>query len=61
MRLLLRWIFYIVCVWAAWNLLDIGYGQYGQTSRLVASICRYAGVSLLLIAGMYCQKYIMDR
>lgn len=60
MRLLLRLIFYIACVAAAWFLLDIGFGQYGQTSRLVGSICRIAGVSLLLNAGIYAQKYILD-
>jgi len=61
MRLLLRWIFYIACVAAAMSLLDIGYGQYGQIPHLVGVIIRNAGISLLLIAGTYFQKQIIDR
>ena len=61
MRLLLRWIFYFACVAAAWLLLDIGFGQYGQTPRLMGFISRNAGVCLLLITGAYLQKQIIDR
>lgn len=53
MRLLLRWIFCIACVIAALLLLDIGFGQYGQTPRLVGFISRNAGTCLLLITGAY--------
>ena len=61
MRLLLRWIFYIACVTAAYFLLDIGFGQYWQASRLVGFISRNAGVCLLLITGAYLHRQIIDR
>ena len=61
MRLLLRWIFYIACVTAAYILLDIGFGQYWQASRLVGFISRNAGVCLLLITGAYLHRKIIDR
>lgn len=61
MRLLQRWIFCVACVAAAWILLHIGFGQLGQTPRLVGFISRNAGGGLLLIAGAYLQKEIIDR
>ena len=61
MRLLPRWIFCVAWVAMAWILLHIGFGQLGQTPRLVGFISRNAGVCLLLIAGAYLQKEIIDR
>lgn len=61
MRLLLRWTFYIACVTAAYILLDIGFGQFLQTSNLMRFISRNAGVCLLLITGAYLHRQIIDR
>ena len=61
MRLLLRWIFYIACVMAAYFLLDIGFGQFLQTSNLMRFISRNAGVCLLLITGAYLHRQIINR
>lgn len=48
-----QYAFFLACVAAAWLLLYIGFGRFGQCPPLVAFISRCTGVWLLLMIGGY--------
>lgn len=48
-----QYVFFFACVVAAWLLLYIGFGRFGQCPPLVGFISRCTGVWLLMMMGAY--------